>query len=363
MESNIIKVESLRNTEDWDCILEQFQGSIYQSVDFLFSLKSDVIKPVFLKFFKEGKVIAMLSGIEVFMENSYEKQLFFYAGLATHEKANEILKACKDTLVNFATAFGYSRMVFRSYDDTSYQFVNADKYYMSKVREECIIDLSKGEKELEKGFTKNVRRHVKKAKTAGVIFKKGNSPDHLNRLVELMNTTQKVRKGKGYGSYTIFALPFIDKNVMLKLLQSNAATLYYAEYDGEIVSMQFTLKAMRRAYGIFMGTSSSGYELAAPSVLFHDIAFDLKEKGFYSYNLGGVTIGSKHDGVRKFKLTMGSELFRSSEEKTYFLQPDLKKYNILLRFKHFVSHIRIPGRLKKQVLRFANLLMRRRDSL
>ena len=75
MESNIIKVETVRNTEDWDCILEQFQGSIYQCVDFLFSLKSDVIKPVFLKFFKEGKVIAMLSGIEVLMENANEKQL------------------------------------------------------------------------------------------------------------------------------------------------------------------------------------------------------------------------------------------------------------------------------------------------
>ena len=76
-------------------------------------------------------------------ENANEKQLFFYAGLATHEKANEIVKACKDALINLASTYGYSRMVFRSYDDTSYQYVNADKYYMSKVREECIIDLSK----------------------------------------------------------------------------------------------------------------------------------------------------------------------------------------------------------------------------
>ena len=360
MEIKILKIDP---TDNWDDELKLFKGSIYLSKSLLSSTESTMNKAVYLKFFHNEQEVAMLSGLEVDKVNGNEKQLFFYAAPVVRGNSLEILKACKNALVKFAEEKGYSRMVFRSYDDTSYQYISADKYYMSKLREECIIDLSKGEKEFEKGFTKNVRRHVKKAKTAGVIFKEGNSPDHLNRLLELMNTTQKVRKGKGYGSYAIFCLPFIDKDVMLKLLQRNFASLYYAESDGNIVSIQFTLKAMGRAYGMFMGTSPKGYELAAPSVLFHDIAFDLKAKGFYSYNLGGVTIGSKHDGVRKFKLTMGSELFQSSEEKTYFLQPDLKKYNKLLRFKHFIRNSQIPIRLKKQILRFTNLLMGSRDNL
>jgi hypothetical protein len=194
-------------------------------------------------------------------------------------------------------------------------------------------------------------------------LKQGSSPDLLNRLLELLNTTQKVRKEKGYGSYSIFALPFIDENVMLKLLQSNAASLYYVKFEEEIVSMIFILKAIGRAYVIYMGTSPRGYKLAAPSLLFYDVAFDLKEKGFYSYNIGGVTIGSKNEGIRKFKLRMGSELFQSSEEKTYFLQPNLEKYNKVLRFKNIVRCSRIPEKLKKQILRFTNLLMSRRDNL
>ena len=363
MEPNIIKVETVINKEDWDSNLEQFKGSVYQCVGFLFSLKSDVIKPVFLKFFKEGKVIAMLSGIEVLMGNLNEKQLLFYAGLAIHEKTNEIIKACKDALVNFASTNGYSRMVFRSYDDTNYQNVKADKYYVLKRREEAIIDLSKDNKDLEKGFSGNVRRDIKKAKSTGLHLKQGSSPDLLNRLMELLNTTQKVRKEKGYGTYSIFALPFIDEKVMLKLLQSNAATLYYVQFEEEIVSMIFTLKAMGRAYVIYMGNSPRGYKLAAPSLLFYDVAFDLKEKGFYSYNIGGVTIGTKNEGIKKFKLRMGSVLFQSGEEKTYFLQPNLKKYNKLLHFKIYIRHTRIPGKLKKLILRFTNLLMGHRDNL
>jgi hypothetical protein len=52
MEPNIIKVETVKNTEDWDSNLEQFKGSIYQCVDFLFSLKSDVINTCIFEVFQ-----------------------------------------------------------------------------------------------------------------------------------------------------------------------------------------------------------------------------------------------------------------------------------------------------------------------
>lgn len=54
-----------------------------------------------------------------------------------------------------------------------------------------------------------------------------------------------------------------------------------------------------RAYGTFMGTNKTRYKLAAPSRLFYEIIKYLKEKGFYSYNIGGVSEGSKKPCIKK----------------------------------------------------------------
>ena len=54
-----------------------------------------------------------------------------------------------------------------------------------------------------------------------------------------------------------------------------------------------------RAYGTFMGSNKTGYKLAAPSRLIYEIIKYLKEKGCYSYNIGGVPDGSKKPCIKK----------------------------------------------------------------
>ena len=105
-----------------------------------------------------------------------------------------------------------------------------------------------------------------------------------------------------------------------------------------------------------MGTRPLGYKISAPSLVFYESANYLHKQNFHAYNLGGVPLG-KNEGVKKFKLDLGSELVHSSEETTNFLRPPLKKYNILLNIEIQLLSFPLPGRLKHLGRKFLHFLL------
>jgi hypothetical protein len=340
-----IQVSLAKNPEEnWDRALTEHGGSVFLSYAWLTALADHDKSPIFLNFYKEGKMVALLSGLIRPIKNSHEKQLFFYSGIVLIENSIGLSRDAKKALVDFSIKNNYSRVIIKSYD--YYNYLPAKlKFFSEFKREECIIDLTYPEEKLIKGFTKNVRRNVRKAKKNGAVFSYTQDPKFIDHLFSLTKQTIKVREKKGYGGYRVLTMPFMGEKEMAKLLQAKTAIFFYVTYKEEIVSMQFAILKNNRAYGLLMGTSPLGYQVSAPSVVFFEGAMFLYKKNFRGYNLGGVPLG-KNKGIKKFKLDMGSELVLSSEETTRFLQPPLKKYNILLMMENRLLSLPLPGRLK-----------------
>jgi len=356
--SLIIRKEE--NPGNWDQELAKTGGSIFLSQVWLDALKAEDRIPVYFTFKRNNNVEGMLAGLERPVRNSSLKQLFFYSGIACDTGSPELLRECKSALLEYAKNNGYARVIIKSYDETN--FIPAETQGFKKFnRAEFVVDLNRSAQEIEIGFAKNVKRVVKKAKAGGVLFKKGNSEQLLDNLFELLNTTLEIRSSKGYGEYNIFSMPFMDRGLMLKLLQNGDASLFYTEYLGEIVSMQFTITSFKRGYALFMGTNEKGYSVGAPTVLWHEIIYLLRGKGIISFNMGGIPLGEKNIGLERFKRSLGAKPVKSSEEFTNFLISPLKRLNIFLVIKEYTLKISIPWKVKKFILDFLQYFLKNSD--
>ena len=355
-----IVIEKINLISGWDEKLKEFNGSIFMSSEWLESLKADDRKPVYLVFNIINDAQALLAGFERPVYNSNYKQLFFYSGIIAREKNLELIKDCKNALVHFCRKNKYSRIIMKSYDFFDQLQVSAGQYIPFK-RAECVISLLKTEEELINNIAKRYRSYIRKGKRNGVVFKYGNSPKLLKTFYELLDDTFEVRTSKGYAQYKIFTMPFMEREQMKRLIENGAASLYYVEKDGEILSMQFLLNLAGRAYMLLMGTSPTGYKLSAPSVLIYDSIIKLKREGIDSYNLGGIPLGEENDGVKRFKIMMGASVLESVEESTDFIISPLNHINFLLMIKRFLLNVRLPWIVKKQLLRGIDFYIMGRD--
>jgi len=353
-------VEKTRITKNWDEELKNHNGSLFLSKIWLESLRSEDCIPVYLVFKEGNTVIAMLGGLVRPVGKGPEKQLFFFSGIATRTSQKTKINECKSKLLEYAKKYSYSRIILKSYDSHSQNIPYVEEYFPLE-RVEYVINLDREKEEIVAGFAKRYRRYINKARKLGAIFRYGYSEELLDRLIHLMESTRESRISKGYGNYEIFTMPFLNRKSMLILLSNKAATIFYIEYLGEIVSIQFVLELAGRAYGLYMGTNSKGYEISAPSVLYYEIAFACKEKGEKSYNLGGVPLGEGNKGINRIKQFMGADKVISNEEVTDFLAGPVMKLNKYLWMKRFLNRIRIPWKIKKRLIRITDIQLNGMD--
>ena len=356
-----VEIESVKLAgSQWDQWIEEFNGSVFLTQAWLQGIANEERKPVYLRFHEKGKTVALLSGLLRPVGAGPHQQLFCYSGISSSDPTSELLTHCKKQLLDYAVKNQIARIILKSYD--SFNFLPApQKPFVEFERAECIIDLSCSQEQLIKGFTKNVRRNARRTEGFGAIFNVGYSDALINKLFELTQETLEVRTSKGYGAYRILTMPFMDKDEIAKLVKAQSAHLFYIEHEGEVVSMQFAVQVGKRAYGILMGTTAKGYEIAAPSMLFMQIALWLQREGCKAYNVGGVPLGSANDGVKRFKKDLGAIETYSSEETTLFLIKPLTKLNFFLRLRNRIDSINMPWRLKKLIYRMLDLILKGRE--
>lgn len=353
-----IEIEETIDLEKWEKEVERLEGSIFFSYKWLNSLRADDKTPIFLLFLDRDNVVGLIGGLVMSLAKGEHKQILFYSGVVCASNSNQDLFNCKKALMDYAKRNGLSRLIFRSYDDLSFSQIKLKGLIVLKRRTEFTLNLLQNEKRIAQGFSRSFKKQVRKAKQDGAKVKMGCSHDLLDRLLELIEITYNIRKSKEYGDYTIFVIPFLDRDVMERLLANGLAKLFYVEYKSNIVSMQFVIACNGRIYGLFMGTNREGYSISAPSLVCNEIINYFRKEGYYSYNLGGVPAGEKHDGVRKFKLSMGATPVESYEETTDFLLFPLKLFNVLLLVKRIILSFYIPWIIKKQLKKIFNLFLK-----
>lgn len=356
-----IQIFKVSDTADWDRQVGRIKGSLFLSKRFLESIADADKKPVFFAFKNEGKTIGVISGIIRPVGRTSEKQLFFFSGIACMVDDPDIVKECKESLLKFAKEKRYSRILFESYDNMHFRRMTVKSMITAREREEFVIDLTQGSQNIIKAFNPNVRRLARRANEKGAVLKTGNSQKFLEELYDILHETVKERLSKGYGKYDPLSMPFLGKDNLLKLLQTGLGEICYIEYKGEILCMQYNLVIGNVVYGLFMGTRKEGYKIAAPSMLIYEATLRYKKKGFTRYNLGGVPREKIHQGIKKFKLSMGAKVIKSNQEYSKFLLPPLSRLNSILTLKRQISIMRIPWVLKKRLIALTDLLLKGTD--
>ncbi len=355
-----INVIDSSGSNEWDYELKSLNASIFLTYTWLNALNSEQTKPLYLKFLAVNEIVGFIAGLIRPIRNSTHKQLFFYSGPICTKKNPALFDECRKALLVYAKANGFQRVTMHSYD-ISFYLKTRIKKFITRERAEYFFDLSPDFQEFERLINRDTRRSIRKAKKNGAVFDSGYSYELLDRLLLLMKSTFDIRLSKDYNRYPIFSMQFLDRHAMRKLLDSRIATLYYVKFGEDIVSMQFVVAINQRTYGIYMGTNALGYKLAAPSLLFYQIAHDCKQKGFHNYNIGGVPLGKKNEGVRNFKKNLGAKTVQSCEETTDYLISPLNNINFLLVIKRFLLNVRLPWIVKKQLLRGIDFYIMGRD--
>ncbi|MFO7979077.1 MAG: hypothetical protein R6U64_10500, partial [Bacteroidales bacterium] len=133
------------------------------------------------------------------------------------------------------------------------------------------------------------------------------------------------------------------------------------EKEGQILSMSFLIILVQKAYCIWMGTNPEGYKIAAPYFLTHETLWTLKQQGFTCLNMGGVPLGRKNQGIKRFKLNIGATARECVEQSTDFLFPPACYLNHIMRLKRFVQHLLLPWAIKKSLLQALGWILRNRD--
>jgi hypothetical protein len=279
-ESEVI-IERLENCDYWDDALESFQGGIFMTTTWITAMSNNERRPVYLRFIKDDKPVAFLGGLEIYIKNGPDRQLFFYSGIATDIQDPAFIRRCKIALYNYAKKNGYQRISIRSYDYQSFVPARVTQFKLRKERKEYVFRLDRNDDSIINGFSRSVRQRARKVKGEGAVLKKGHSPELVEKLFSLINETSDLRRSKGYGAYVYLFLPFCTRAEIERLVTDKHATIYYTELHGEILTIELFLECKNKACGILMGTSQKGYKIGSPSFHYFEIVKSIESYGVF----------------------------------------------------------------------------------
>lgn len=164
-----------------------------------------------------------------------------------------------------------------------------------------VIDLGKtiditlqSEEILWKNFTSQNRNKIRGAEKKGVVIKHGRSMELFVRFIEIYNATMFKDNAVSYYYFNYDFFKSIHEGLY------NNYTMYYAEYDGEIIAMAIILFANGRIHYHLSGSVYEYRHLAPSNLLLYKVACWGVEHGYHTFHLGG-GVGSGEDDLFIFK--------------------------------------------------------------
>jgi CelD/BcsL family acetyltransferase involved in cellulose biosynthesis len=173
---------------------------------------------------------------------------------------------------------------------------------------------------IEQCIKKSQKRKVRKAHANGWRFRINASKQGVTRLVELLDETRRARLAKGYDDYDYYYVPYLDRKVIGNLLDRKIATIFCAEKDDIIHSIELVAIYANRAFGLLMATDETGYSGAAGPFLLYNVMRHLHHEGVGSFNLGGAPRDSSAASLVRFKRAFGAKEYQGTSGSTVGLQ-------------------------------------------
>ena len=310
---NGFEIRQSYNADEWDNGVSE-APNIFITSGWIESFANVSRKPVYFKFFRNNSLVGLIAGLEItppaLLLSHLEKKLHFFTGPATLLPSIEIKQECVNSLIRHSNKKNYSTLHFLSYDYPHLCDFGAT-VACSLTRPEFVINLNKPMQEIQKCIKRYQKQHIQKAPSQGWTFKFDTSKAAIERLIQLLDETRRIRLAKGYQDYDYYYIPYFNKEVIYNLLERNMAAIYCAVKHDVVHHAELTAIYGNRAYALLAGADPTSYsEHAGPFLKYNMIEY-LHTRGVVSYNLGGSLRGdSSSENLIRFKMSLGAEEFR-----------------------------------------------------
>jgi hypothetical protein len=163
-----------------------------------------------------------------------------------------------------------------------------------------IIDLTGGEEEVRKGYTKKNREALRQAERRGIRIEKMEDQALLDEFYSLhVHTARRHRT---------FPHPRSILEMIYKIMRpKNMAAFYMARRDEEAVACNLILRDKKTAYDWLLGYKDDTLKLRPTNALIDLSIRDEIEAGSEMFNLGASP--SQHQGIVRFKESFGAKRF------------------------------------------------------
>ncbi len=334
----------------WREDLSEFECSLFMTPEWVEAVSFENSSPVFLSFTQDGRVKGKLAGLRLKLGRLKGDQLFFYAGPALKEADQDLLNACCSALLVFARQSSVQSVVMASYDQPLELVGDVPGFYINE-RYEYVVDLQPETGKLS--FSQNLKRNVKKAKKLNATLVKGDDPQLMNRLVELLNNTLEQRVSKYGNEYDPFYLPYLNEASLKRLIALEAGSFYLVTMEGDDVAhcVLFNLETAGRVFNLLVGSDDLAYQHGLAALADFELIHKYREEGLRYYNLGGGTGDAGSAGLERSKQSKGADKKMVYGATTNYLCYPHRLINPLLNVGRSLLKNERIGRLLKRVIR------------
>jgi len=317
---------------EWEALVTEFEGSPMINSGWLLSIADPERRPVYFKFIRDGEAVGIIGGLEIAPSSNIMdklgiyRTLFFFTGIMPKDPSD--ISYLTSELIRYSKKVGYGNITIRPWDYPHTYEIDSNIFKMD-VRDEYIIPISEDFSTVRKNVKKTVRRYANQAERKGVSFHESRSPELIDVLFSLIDRTKEYRMRRGINEYSHKYIPHIDEMTIASLLECGLGRFFYAEKDGEILSITFYVSNGMRAFGIYIGTNEKGYSLHANDFLTMKVLEVLSKEGVRSLSIGGLPREGK-EGLRYYKMSVGAVEESCQGGKSDFLQGIHQKIPLLL---------------------------------
>jgi hypothetical protein len=223
-------------------------------------------------------------------------------------------------LFRFSAEHGITQIEANSYASPSMDIPMLKYELERRDRHEYVLDLP--------GFSvdhmsSNHRRNIQKAKAAGLMIKRSVDRDACREHVRLINLSHDRRRRRGE---EIAGGPNMDE--LLPFLDFGCGELFQAVTATSFLSSVLVLRSSSAAYYQSAGTAPEGMASGASHFLINRIAWQLREEGLTTFNLGGAPVDSS---LARFKSGFGTTVVPLTSVSLYVGQVWRHKLTTLVR--------------------------------
>jgi hypothetical protein len=299
-------IEVINMADDiWSKNLFEFNYSLFIAPEWVEAMASSFCSPLFLDFVQKEDVVGKISGLIVKKGWLKGDELFFYAAPALTEPCAELMNICCEALLVYAKSIGVQRVIIGSYDQMPDMKLDVKGLYTNE-RVEYVVDLQTELGEI--AFSQNIKRNVKKAEKLSAIINLGTSGELLRSLFDLLGKTLQQRINKYGNEYNPFYLPYMNKESITRLSQSELVRMYGVTLsDEKYHSVLLNLEHDGKAFNLLVGSDQEAYNQGLPSFADYGLIYMYKKQGFKYYNLGGGTGDAGTKGLERSKLAKGAQ--------------------------------------------------------